>query len=80
MKKVAVILAAVCLSLTACHYGKDEAAETLERNKAYKEAAAGTPAADINPDYVQGGGKATDTTKKAADTATAATPAAQPAH
>lgn len=81
MKKVAVILAAVCLSLTACHYGKDEAAKTLERNKTYKEAAANNQGAEINPDYVKGGGKAADSTKTTTDSAaSAAAPAAQSGH
>lgn len=81
MKKVAVILAAVCLSLTACHYGKDEAAKTLERNKTYKEAAANNQGAEINPDYVKGGGKTADSTQKTADSANSTVaPTAQPAH
>jgi uncharacterized lipoprotein YehR (DUF1307 family) len=37
MKKLSIALALVIsLSLTACHYGQDEAAKTLETNELYK--------------------------------------------
>jgi hypothetical protein len=37
MKKLVLALAAVAsLSITACHYGQEEAGKTLERNEQYK--------------------------------------------
>ncbi len=37
MKKLTIALALVAsLSLTACHYGQEEAAKTLETNELYK--------------------------------------------
>jgi hypothetical protein len=39
MKKTALSLlsiAVLAISLTSCHYGQDEAKETLERNEQYK--------------------------------------------
>lgn len=70
MKKFALILS-VTLVLGACHYGKKEAAASLERNKEYKEKA-GDQGPEINPDYVKGGAApaAADTTAKPATDST----------
>lgn len=65
MKKFALILS-VTLVLGACHYGKKEAAASIERNKEYKEKA-GDQGPEINPDYVKAGATtAIDTAAKAA--------------
>jgi hypothetical protein len=80
MKKIVVIITAA-LALSACHYGKQEAGASLERNKEYKEVKAGEPSTEINPDYVKNNGgsgatvAAADTAKPAAEEAPA-TPAA----
>lgn len=77
MKKFAVILAAVTVAVSACHYGKPEAQSSLERNKEYKEKAA-DQGPEINPDYVKGGAKpaATDSAKTDSVAPVAAAPAA----
>ncbi len=37
MKKLSIVcLAAAAIAVSACHYGKNEAHETLERNEQYK--------------------------------------------
>lgn len=59
MKKVAVIIAAVTISLAACHFRKDEAKESLERNEKYKgEKVEQGPA--IDPAYVEANGVKTE--------------------
>lgn len=76
MKKFVVIITAA-LALSACHYGKQEAGTSIERNKEYKEKVA-EQGPEINPDYVKSnGGAATtvataDTTKPATEEAPAA--------
>lgn len=37
MKKGLLLSFVFAITLTACHYGKDEAQKGLERNKSYKE-------------------------------------------
>lgn len=82
MKKIAVIIAAATLSLTACHYGKSEAQESLERNKNYKDNPIFEQGADVDPEYVKKNGTAPATEAPAAtqDTTAAQTEAAAPAH
>ncbi len=71
MKKVAVILAAITFSLTACHHGKEEAKKSIKRNDKYKsEKVEEGPA--IDPAYIEANG-----TKKEAEEATADTTAVQ---
>ncbi|HYG15703.1 MAG TPA: hypothetical protein VEC12_08125 [Bacteroidia bacterium] len=71
MKKLAVV-ALAALAFSACHFGKDEASSSVERNKKYKEATKET-GPEINPDYIKGGAKpAADTATKTADTAASA--------
>ncbi len=82
MKKVALIAAAITLSLTACHYGKEEAQESLERNKTYKDNPVTEQAAEIDPEYVKQHGTtetAPAATQETAHDSTAHTEAA-PAH
>jgi len=66
MKKLAVVALAV-IALSACHFGKDEASSSVERNKKYREATKET-GPEINPDYIKGGGKPADSSAKTADT------------
>lgn len=69
MKKLVFALAAVAvLSITACHYGQEEAEKTLERNDQYKG-----DKAEYSVNRAGDGGKATKTEEVAAP---AATPAA----
>jgi hypothetical protein len=71
MKKVAVILAAITFSLTACHHGKEEAKKSIERNDKYKsEKVEEGPA--IDPAYIEANG----TKKEAEETTTDTTAAA----
>ncbi len=71
MKKVVVIIAAITFSITACHYGKEEAKETLERNEKYKsEKVEEGPA--IDPAYIEANGTKEET-KTAVDTVATAT-------
>lgn len=74
MKKIAVVIAAATLALSACHYGKKEAQSSLDRNKEYKGNAA-DQGPEISADYVKGGDKpAVDSV------ATAPVDTAAPAH
>lgn len=67
MKKVAVIIAAVTFSLTACHYGKEEAQESLKRNEKYKaEKVEQGPA--IAPEYIEENGVKVDAIEEHLDT------------
>ena len=67
MKKVVVILAAITFSLTACHYGKKEANQSLERNEKYKsENVEQGPA--IDPEYVEKNGTKTEAKEIHSDT------------
>jgi hypothetical protein len=82
MKKLAVVALAV-IALSACHFGKDEASSSVERNKKYKEVQKET-GPEINPDYVKAHGTsvapmAADTAK-ATDTAATSAPAPAPSH
>lgn len=80
MKKI-LIAALFIGSITACHYGQNEAKETLERNDQYK-----TDKADYSVNRAGEGGKMNATAAPAepaapADTATKAeAPAAAPEH
>ncbi len=78
MKKVALIATAITLSLTACHYGREEAQDSLERNKTYKDNPIIEQAAEIDPEYVKQHGT-TETAQETAHDSTAHTEAA-PAH
>lgn len=69
MKKVAVLIAVVTFSLTACHYGKEEAQESLKRNEKYK-AENVEQGPEIDPAYLEANG--TKTEKVAVDTAASA--------
>jgi hypothetical protein len=66
MKKLAVVALSV-IALSACHFGKDEATSSVERNKIYKEATKET-GPEINPDYIKGGAKPADSSAKTTDT------------
>lgn len=83
MKKVALIAAAITLSLTACHYGKAEAEESLERNKTYKENPTTEQSAEIDPEYVKQHGTteaAPAVTEETTQDTAAHTTEAAPAH
>lgn len=67
MKKVVVILAAITLSLTACHFRQDEAKESLERNEKYKsEKVEQGPA--IDPAYLEKNGSKVEAIEEHMDT------------
>jgi hypothetical protein len=67
MKKLALALATVAfLSITACHYGQEEAEKTLERNEQYKG-----DKADYSVNHAGEGGKITRTEEVVAPAATA---------
>lgn len=79
MKKVVVILAAITFSLTACHYGKEEAKETLKRNEKYKgEKVEQGPA--IDPEYIEKNGTKVEGEATAAEADTTATHATDSTH
>lgn len=58
------------LTITACHYGQDEAKETIERNELYK-----TDKADYSVNRAGEGGKLNAKTEVKADTTVATKPA-----
>ena len=62
MKKI-LAAALVIVSLSACHYGQDEAKQTLERNELYK-----TEKADYSVNKAGEYGNPNETTKEFVDT------------
>ncbi len=67
MKKVVIILAAITFSLSACHFRKDEAKESLERNEKYKsEKVEQGPA--IDPEYIEKNGTKMEAKEMHSDT------------
>lgn len=82
MKKLAVVALAV-MALGACHYGKDEATSSVERNKKYKEVQKET-GPELNPDYVKAHGTSVasmaDTTATADSAATDSAATQAPSH
>lgn len=72
MKKL-FAAAIVVTSLSACHYGQDEAKQTLERNELYK-----TEKADYSVNRAGEYGKEGES--KVADTTTTSTPADSTKH
>ncbi len=73
----ALFVAALCI--TACHYGQNEAKDTLERNEKYK-----TENADYSVNRAGDGGKMNETVATESTpvdtTVKAATPAAETTH
>ncbi len=67
MKKI-LASALVIVSLSACHYGQDEAKQTLERNELYK-----TEKADYSVNKAGEYGNPNETTKAVVDTLAADT-------
>jgi hypothetical protein len=67
MKKI-LASALVIVSLSACHYGQDEAKQTLERNELYK-----TEKADYSVNRAGEYGNPNETTKSVVDTVVADT-------
>ncbi len=71
MKKLTIALALVAsLSLTACHYGQEEAAKTLETNELYKG-----DKKDYSTNRGNDGVRPSEETNKVAGTETTAAPA-----
>lgn len=71
MKKIVyTLLITAVLATSACHFGKKESKESLERNKTYKEQkAADASSPEVDEEYVKkGAGAATADTTAAADT------------